>query len=505
MKILLTFAFLLSCAARLGAQQYSTPLKINNDVSGSSERSPMMRLDRNGNIFIAWVKADGDGNGPINMSVSTDGGMTFSPQVHVCADANCNSNFQRTAQFAIDTKGNIHLVWMGNRINSQPDIWYVRSTDMGKTWTKPVSVCDADDSSKYAQDFPSIACDSNDNLYVSFLDSRETQRKVSANVQLYFTRSTDGGMTWSVNKKANVLPGGIGGTCECCAEKIASSPDGHLYITFRSNINDVRDIWLARSYDKGMTFEPALKIQNGDWNIAGCPVSGPNITLDDSEGAHIVWRDARDDSNGVSHVYYAYVTSGSIAVPSNTAFDAKGASLANYPDVALFDHGKYKVLLYETANYGMRYILLNGSSPMVNNRPIPSGDMQEFGTILFASDGTRYISWQDGKNDAGDIYFCREQAPLSLENVKDRSNKTNFAIYPNPLTTNGRKLAIDYSAFSFTDFRITDVRGKEVFNTILDPGLTNKQIALPNLTAGNYYCIFNNGVEPEVRSLVITK
>lgn len=410
MNRFITIAVLL-LSSSLFAQTYTTPVKVNMGGTGLADRSPMMKLDRKGNIYIAWVRgADGMGNGPIAMSVSTDGGQTFSMPSVVSADANCNSNFQRTANFVIDTKSNIHLVWTGARVNSQPDIWYVRSTDQGKTWTMPVTVCDANDSSKYAQDFPAIACDSSDNLYVSFLDSRETQRKTSSNVHLYTTRSTDGGMTWSVNKKADMLPGGMGGTCECCGLKIASSPGGNLFIAYRSNIMNVRDIWLARSMDKGLTFEPSLKLSSEDWTINACPVSGPNIAVDPAEGAHIVWRDIRDDSGGTSHIYYAYVPSGSTATPVNTAFDAAGSSNANYADVAIF--GKIRVLTYQTQNYGTRYILYKDNMPLINNRPIPSGNAQQFPNVVFASDGTRYLAWQDGKNDAGDIYFCKETSPF---------------------------------------------------------------------------------------------
>lgn len=407
---------LLLLPGSLLAQSYTTPVQVNMGGGGLADRSPMMKLDHKGNIYIAWVRgADGMGNGPIAMSVSTDGGSTFSMPSVVCADANCNANFQRTAQFVIDTKDNIHLVWMGSRVNSQPDIWYTRSMDKGKTWSKPVTVCDANDSSKYAQDFPTIACDSSDNLYVSFLDSRMTQRKIAKTPLLYFTRSTDGGMTWSVNKRADVPPGGMGGTCECCTEQMASTADGHIYIVFRSNINNLRDIWLARSYDKGMTFQPALKIVSGDWNIDACPVTGPHITLDDAEGAHIVWRDARDDSGKV-RLYYAYVPNGSTATPVNTAFDADGAQQANYPDIALYDHAKFRVIAYETFNYGMRYILYNNTtnSALVNNRPVNvnGNSAKSFTNVLFADDGTRYLCWQDTKNDAGDIYFAKENSKL---------------------------------------------------------------------------------------------
>ncbi|MDP4231557.1 MAG: exo-alpha-sialidase [Bacteroidota bacterium] len=502
MKRFFTLAILLVSSCVFG-QTFTTPIQVNMGGSGLADRSPMMRLDRSGNIFIAWVRgADGSQNGPIAMSVSSDGGSTFSMPVVVCSDANCNSNFQRTAQFVLDTKGNIHLVWMGNRVNKQPDIWYTRSIDKGKTWSTPISVCDADDSSKYAQDFPSIACDSSDNLYVSFLDSREVQRdSKNGHVQLYFTRSLDGGMSWSKNMKADILPGGMGGTCECCTERIAASSDGHLYIAFRSNINNLRDIWLARSNDKGLTFEPALKLSSGDWHVDACPVSGPNLALDADEGAHIVWRDVRDDSMGVSHVYYAYVPKGSAETPVNTAFDAPGASLANYADISLY--GNNRVITYQTSNYGTRYLLYSGSKTVVNNRPIPSGSFQEFPTVLFAADGTRYLSWQDAKNDNGDIYFCKETSALVTASVDAEKSATKFAVYPNPISTEKSVISISYSISTPGIMRITDLLGREVSSVRLNPTLKEYTLTLPSLASGNYFCSLEGDGMILVRRIVI--
>ncbi|MEI8133860.1 MAG: T9SS type A sorting domain-containing protein [bacterium] len=410
-KIIIAILFILP--STIWGQTFTMPVRVNLDKSMRADRAPMMKLDRAGNIYIAWISgADGNGNGPISMAISNDGGETFSNQA-VCSDAVCNSNFQRTAQFVIDTKSNIHLVWTGNRVNAQPDIWYTRSTDQGKSWTVPVSISDADDSSKYAQDFPSIACDSNDNLYVSYLDSRETQRMLSPNVHLYLTTSNDGGKSWSMHKKADVFTGGIGGTCECCAEKIACSPEGNLFIVFRSNINNVRDIWLARSTNRGISFEPPLKIVTGDWNINACPVSGPNIAIDRNSNAHIVWRDSRDDSAKI-HLYYAFVPSASVTTPANQRFDAEGSQAPNYADIAISPSGNFRIIAYETFNYDMRYILVNGATPLVNNRPfnVNAGTTKSFASIQFGRDSIRYVCWQDSKSDAGDIYFMKEVSSL---------------------------------------------------------------------------------------------
>lgn len=498
---------MLAGALSLDAQQFTTPVRVNHDKSLSSQRSPMMKLGRNGHIYIAWVNANTGSGGPIQMSISSDGGMNFTNDVTVCADANCNADFQRTAQFVLDTKDHIHMIWMGNRVKSptnnqlQGDVWYVRSTDNGATWTTPVSISGADDSSIYAQDFPSIACDSSDNLYVTFLDSRETQRKQNSNVHLYFTKSTDGGMNWTAARKIESL-GGMGGTCECCTENIASTPDGHLYVVFRSNISDLRNIWLERSPDQGTTWAPALKVQNGDWHINECPVSGPNISLDDSETAHIVWRDARDDSAGITHTYYAMVPKGSTMIPANEAFDAAGAQLANYPSVALYAHSKYRVIAYQTQNYGMRYILYADGQESIRNRPLPSGGSQQFGTVLFAPDGTRYLSWQDSKTDAGDIYFCQEISPLPTASVAEPTAVQPFAVYPNPVSGDRKIVTIQSPATKGT-FRLVSMKGNTVKLWQVQADGDSIRVDVSGFAAGTYVCVFEHDGKTESNLLDI--
>ncbi len=494
-KLLLLAVLLMSSS--VFAQTYTMPVRVNQDKSLRADRAPIMKLDHAGNIYVSWVGgADGSGNGDLNMAVSTDGGATFAEMV-VSADAKCNSNFQRGGEFVVDTKGNIHLVWTAARVGTQPDVWYTRSVDQGKTWTVPVSISDADDSSKYAQDFPSIACDSSDNLYVSFLDSRESQRKQSANVHLYITRSTNMGMSWSAHTKADVLPNGVGGTCECCAEHIASSPDGHLFIVFRSNINNVRDIWMARSNDKALTFQPALKVMDGDWNIADCPVTGPNIAVDDSSGAHIVWRDSRDDNGGATHLFYAYVPSGSVQTPMNTMIEASGAQSPNYPNVAVYDHHRFVVIAYETFNYGMRYILNDtySGTPLVNNRPIVANgtSAKSFSSVLFDASGTRYLCWQDAMTDKGDIYFMKETSALINNGaVANSQTPTGLSIYPNPIAKANPSFTITHPSSPKASLQIVDMLGREMIRQDIS-GQEQTNVTLSQLPSGTYVVVTRSG------------
>jgi hypothetical protein len=423
-SVLLSLTPLLSAA-----QSFYGITRVNPDPSGTSERTPIMHIGRDGGIYIAYIKGGADGD--IYFTRSDDKGSTFMTPVRVTMSGKINAAFQRTAQFVLDTKDNIHMVWMENRIHNQPDVWYVRSTNKGMTWTTPISVLDTDDSTKYVQDFCSIAVDSSDNLYVSFLDFREDQRKTSMNAQLYLSRSTDGGDSWSVNTKANIMPGGIGGTCECCKQDIAVSPEGHVYIAFRSNMNNRRDIWVARSMDKGNSFEEIILVQSGVWNLAACPTSGPNITLDANENLHIAWADARGDSAGTVNAYYSRLPKNSRQATPNQRLNAKN-ELPKWPDVATTRDGSRVQATYQVTLKSVKFVAsITDEKTSQGFEIAPTDKIQEYGRITIAPNGTTYVVWQDNRRDNGDIYFGKYESATSV-GYDHSENDLDLRLFPNP-------------------------------------------------------------------------
>lgn len=496
------FALILFLAVPIAAfaQQFTTPIKIN--TNGGEGKSPIMHVDRSGTIYISWVKGSGTGSS-IYLSKSSDGGKTFSTPILACANANTPSDMQRTAKFAIDTKGWLHFIWIATRVGDQPDIWYMRSIDQGMTWTTPVSL--SDDDSKFPQDFPAIACDSSDNVYVSFLDFREP--KISgtpSHGRLFVRRSVDGGMSWSNSVKADSMANGIGGTCECCAQHLAVSANGNVFIAFRSSTvntknNNTRNIYLARSTDKGNTFQPSLNIQETDWILDACPMKGPNISIDESETAHVVWADGRTNP---ARLYYTSVPSAATTTPTNTRFDATGSTSANFPDVTTFVNGKYRAIIYQTSNFGMRYLLYRDNIPLVDNRPLPAGESQQVASILFAPDGTRYLAWQDSKLGDPNIYFCQDTSPLESSAVEEQTITLPFSIYPNPLPSESRSITINHQSSIASTLQIIDILGREVFRTQLSNS-ASQTLELPNVSEGNYICVLNSGNSLQTKILTV--
>jgi hypothetical protein len=185
--------------------------------------------------------------------------------------------------------------------SSTSGLYYSTSTD-GVNFSMPISI--ADDSLRHNQDFPSLGVDASGGVYVAWIDDREQRNGISENMQLYFRRSLDGGVTWDPAKRANVMPEGAGGTCECCNTSMDVTPAGAIYISFRSNIDDKRDVFLVRSLDRGESFLQAVDLASEAWMIDACPMSGSSVRVDQQGRAHVVWRDGRPSLRGRDGMFY---------------------------------------------------------------------------------------------------------------------------------------------------------------------------------------------------------
>ena len=106
-------------------------------------------------------------------------------------------------------KGTLHVVWEDKP--DQPagradrDIYYVRSTDGGATWSKGVKLNDdADPTSIHLQVTPNLAVAPNGRVTAAWWDFRDDNGAFANDV--YATYSTDDGQTWSKNEKITDQP-----------------------------------------------------------------------------------------------------------------------------------------------------------------------------------------------------------------------------------------------------------------------------------------------------------
>ncbi len=203
-----------------GGTTYTPPTQISSASSGVSGATPF--VGPNGRLHVAW---EDRASGRIRFRSSTDGGTTWGTEVtaatltpirHPGASATCGRNAVngniRVNEFpsmAVDmsagaTRGNVYIAYAGDPDGNQSsgdaaDVFVVRSTDGGATWSAASSVHGPGtigaDGTTHDNFMPSLAVDGTGTVGVSYYDRRGDAGNLRT--QLYQATSTDGGITWS--------------------------------------------------------------------------------------------------------------------------------------------------------------------------------------------------------------------------------------------------------------------------------------------------------------------
>lgn len=249
--------------------------------------------------FDQGLFANGDGASGIGFATSHDGGRTWIhgslPGITVYTGGQYTSDILPTV--AYDPRGHTWLITAlaGVARPAGPPVKIVvlvsRSTDAGRTWSRPVTVAQETDGRNL--DGPAIACDRwpssryYGNCYLEF--TRLDRPGDSAGKVIQMSVSSDGGRTWGPAKAtANRATGTAG--------KPLVRPDGTVVVPI--------DIWPKadrvlsfESHDGGRSWRPAQVIASA--KTAVDPLSNPLFipALSDAEDAagriYLAWQDCR--------------------------------------------------------------------------------------------------------------------------------------------------------------------------------------------------------------------
>jgi hypothetical protein len=215
-----------------------------------------------GYLYAAWLRAYGEGtNVPSDFvfARSTDGGVTWSEQQVIGKGGG--------AQFAIGPNGEVHLLYVDTLMNGRP--YVVRtSLDGGETWGEAVKIVnfsspgmlpniDTPVYGYHAADADRSNGPHRGNVYMAWPASANPINAPSARPgTIWFTRSTDGGKSWSAPLRLSAEPT-LGrdanfATLACDAET------GDIIVAWLDRRDDPANtearLYAARSSDGGVTF-----------------------------------------------------------------------------------------------------------------------------------------------------------------------------------------------------------------------------------------------------------
>ena len=185
-----------------GGKSWSEPARVS-DVNRVMWPVPCVGPD--GTLYVAWI-ARYAVHEPDSIMIdrSTDGGITWGNDLAIArVKGFCTIDFFIDAWSfpAMDTdisggpfSGNLYIAYMSSGLYETKDIFLVRSTDGGDTWSSPITISGED--TPYNDQFhPWLVVDNLGIIHVVFYDQRNGLEEDLQD--LYYTKSEDGGDTWT--------------------------------------------------------------------------------------------------------------------------------------------------------------------------------------------------------------------------------------------------------------------------------------------------------------------
>ena len=217
-------------------------------ISGmdSGSQTPQMAYVY-GNIYVIWEqKPDMISNVmEIYFTKSTDWGQTWSVPINL---SNSPSLISRWAQ--IECIGNtVYCSWLESPAYPESDIYFSKSTDAGNSWSIPVNITN----NARPQNRIFMDVDYNDNIYIASDDI------ITFNFdEIYLMRSTDDGLTWSTPINITNNTGHSNTPCIKAIDNtvyLTWSDNSHSAPAF-----DNSDIFFKWSSDGGITWQDSINI-----------------------------------------------------------------------------------------------------------------------------------------------------------------------------------------------------------------------------------------------------
>jgi len=224
-----------------------------------------------GNVYVSWTRFQNDS--PIYFSRSSDGGASFTPPFAI-SDSSLSSN-----QGSIPVVGPDGVVYVAWYNYNQDSIRLNKSTNGGESFGTPSLVASIESIPSPLpgggfrdNSFPTIAVDQNNGyIYIAWADFR------NGDADIYFARSTDGGVTWSTPLRVN--DDALFNHAHQFFPWMDVAPNGNLYIGwFDSRLDPsplieplLYDEYVAVSIDNGLTFSTNQRMSEvtSDSSIGG--------------------------------------------------------------------------------------------------------------------------------------------------------------------------------------------------------------------------------------------
>jgi hypothetical protein len=219
-------------------------------------------------VHVVW-EDERDGNYEIYYKRSTDGGVTWE------ADTRLTNNSAWSEFPSVAVSGSmVQVVWNDER-DGNNEIYYKRSTDAGVTWEADTRLTNNSAPSW----IPSVAV-SGSIVHVVWFDARD------GNYEIYYKRSTDGGVNWEADTRLT----NNSAWSEFPSVAVSGST---VHVVWYDRRDGNNEIYYKRSTAGGVTWGADTRLTNNS-----AYSGGPSVAVSGST-VHVVWCDYRDGNDEI--------------------------------------------------------------------------------------------------------------------------------------------------------------------------------------------------------------
>jgi len=318
---------------------------------------------------------------------------------------------------ATDDEGRLHMALeMRDKDLDLVDVYYLKSTDAARTWTKPFDISDPGKSS-----VADIAVEKNGAIDVAW--SYTTSMQDSTDI--FVVRSPNGGKSWATSIDISNTPG------VSSQPDIAVGPDNAIHVVWKDTTTGEKrpEIYYSVSRDNGTTWTNAEKVSE-PYGAA----SEPAIAVGRDGIVHVAW-ESKGATEATSVIYYSHRAADSWT----KALDlSKSPHLCTHPDIACGPKGQIFVCWAENSksendseiwlSTGNKQGLFD-KARNVSNTPEISSDP----ALVADCAGRMAIVWSDttgGATNSSILGRISLDGGLSLSNLMNFSNKEGASIHP---------------------------------------------------------------------------
>lgn len=310
--------------------------------------------------------------------------------------------------------------------------------------------------------FPAIDIDKNDGLHLIMSVATASDRPHS---QIFFTMSTNSGLTWNNFPETKNLSKSRG---EAFGPSVAINRNGttRVYIVYHDDSTGINQAYLIHSKKKAKFKKKPANITPHDGGAFS-----PRIALDSTEALNVVWADGKEP--GLKVVYLRSTDQGETFTDPLVISGA--SNVASDPEIAV-DSGDGINVVWQDQESGVSSIMfsrsIDGGSTFSEPRRISTGTGAAVEAQIFAdSSGRLNVVWVDESGGTAQAYYSQ-----SIDNGLTFSAPINVSNAPNanihkPIVTVFESTV--YVAFQDGDLFGEDGGDRQVFlATSEDAGLT---------------------------------